>query len=186
MKATIKYLPRLLEMYRNEIRPAMMQELGYKNLMAVPRLVKIVLNMGVGKATQDPKELDTAVEELALIAGQRPKINRAKSSISAFRLRQGMPIGATVTLRGKRMYEFLDRLINIAIPRIRDFRGLSTASFDGRGNYNLGIKEQTIFTELELSKVTKIRGLDIAIVTNARNDEECKELLSRFGMPFRT
>lgn len=180
------YVPRLLEIYRKEIRPAMMKELGYKTPMAVPRLVKIVLNMGVGEATQDPKELEAACDELALISGQRPRINRAKHSISAFRLRKGVAVGATVTLRGNRMYEFLDRLINIAIPRIRDFRGLSTASFDGRGNYNLGIKEHTIFTELDLSKVTKIRGLDIAIVTTARDDEECKELLSRFGMPFRS
>ncbi|MCD6384151.1 50S ribosomal protein L5 [Candidatus Sumerlaeota bacterium] len=180
------YTPRLLEIYRKEIRPSMQKELGYKNLMAVPRIEKIVINMGVGEGARDPKELEVSIEELSLIAGQRPKINRARKSISAFHIRAGMPVGCSVTLRGNRMYEFLDRLINIAIPRIRDFRGLSTASFDGRGNYNLGIKEHTIFTELDLSKVSKIRGLDIAIVTTAKTDEECKELLSRFGMPFRT
>ena len=163
----------------------MMRELGYKNIMQVPRLVKIVLNMGVGEGAREPRELEEAMRDLSLIAGQYPKVTRARKSISAFKIRRGMPVGCCVTLRGKRMYDFLDRLINIAIPRIRDFRGLSSASFDGRGNFNLGIKEHAIFTELDLSKVTKIRGLDIAIVTTARTDEECKELLVRFGMPFR-
>ncbi len=178
-------VPRLKEQYLKEIRPSIIKDLGYPNVMAAPRLVKIVLNMGIGEGARDPKELDASVEELAIIAGQRPRVNRSKSSISAFHIRRGNPVGCSVTLRGARMYEFLDRLINIAIPRIRDFRGLSTASFDGRGNYNMGVKEHTIFTELDMSKLKKIRGLDICIVTTAATDEECKELLNRFGMPFR-
>ncbi len=179
------YVPRLIEMYRKELRPTLQRDRSYPNVMAVPRLEKIIVNMGVGEGARDPKELDVAMDELALITGQRPRINRSRKAISAFHIRQGMPVGISVTLRGYRMYEFLDRLINIAIPRIRDFRGLSTASFDGRGNYNIGIKEHTIFTELDLSKVSTIRGMDIAIVTSAQTDEECKELLSRFGMPFK-
>ena len=178
--------PRLQEIYEKEIRPAMMRDLKFPNVMAVPRLAKIVINMGVGEGSRDPKEIDVSIDELALIAGQRPRLNRSRSAISAFHIRTGMPVGCSVTLRGRRMYEFLDRFISIAIPRIRDFRGLSTASFDGHGNYNMGIKEHSIFTELDMSKISKIRGMDVAIVTTAGNDEACKELLSRFGMPFKT
>jgi len=179
------YKPRLLELYRQEIIPHLRKRFSYKNIMQVPRLEKIVLNMGVGEATENPKFLDTAAEELAQITGQRPAITRAKKSISNFRLRQGMPIGCRVTLRRWRMYEFLDRLINVAIPRIRDFRGLSDRSYDGRGNFSLGIKEQIIFPEIDYDKVDRIRGMDITIVTTAKTDEEAFELLSAFGMPFR-
>ena len=177
--------PRLKETYVKEIRPAMIKDKGYTSVMAVPRIVKIVLNMGLGENARDPKELEAAMDELGQIAGQKPRLNRARKAISAFHIRQGNPVGISVTLRGSRMHEFLDRLINIAIPRIRDFRGLSTSSFDGRGNYNLGVKEHSIFTELDMGKISKMRGLDIAIVTTAVTDEECRELLSRFGMPFK-
>jgi len=177
--------PRLLTRYKQEIIPAMMKRFDYKNVMQVPRLMKIVVNMGVGEAARDIKELDAAEKELALITGQKPCTTRAKQSISAFKVREGMPVGCFVTLRGKYMYEFLDRLINVAIPRIRDFRGLPTKSFDGRGNHCIGIKEHLIFMELDYSKVSKVRGMDITTVTSARTDEECLELLSLFGMPFR-
>ncbi|MDZ7270456.1 MAG: 50S ribosomal protein L5 [candidate division KSB1 bacterium] len=178
------YRPRLLEQYRTEIVPHLMKRFGYKNVMQVPRLEKIVLNMGVGDALENRKLLDLAMDEMALIAGQRPAMSRARKAISAFKLRAGNPIGCYVTLRGWRMYEFLDRLISIALPRVRDFRGLSDRSFDGRGNYSLGIKEQIIFPEINYDKVEKIRGMDITIVTTAKSDEEAYELLAAFGMPF--
>ncbi|NOX36125.1 MAG: 50S ribosomal protein L5 [Calditrichaeota bacterium] len=180
-----KYIPRLQKKYREEIIPALMKRFGYKNVMQVPRLEKIVLNMGVGEAVQDPKELDRAMEDLAIISGQKPAYTTAKKSISNFKLRKGMKIGCRVTLRGARMYEFLDRFINLAVPRIRDFRGLSDKSFDGRGNYSVGIREQIIFPEINVDKIDKIRGLDITFVTTADNDEEAYELLKAFGMPFK-
>ncbi|MBC7186359.1 MAG: 50S ribosomal protein L5 [Calditrichaeota bacterium] len=178
------YKPRLLEQYRAEIVPYLMKRFGYKNVMQVPRLEKIVLNMGVGDALENRKLLDMAMDEMAVIAGQRPAISRARKAISNFKLRAGNPIGCHVTLRGWRMYEFLDRLISIALPRVRDFRGLSDRSFDGRGNYSLGIKEQIIFPEINYDKVEKIRGMDVTIVTTAKTDEEAYELLAAFGMPF--
>ncbi|MER3426615.1 MAG: 50S ribosomal protein L5 [Pyrinomonas sp.] len=177
--------PRLKEKYRNEVVPALAKEFGIENPMAIPRLEKIVINMGLGEATQNVKMLDTAAEELAAIAGQKPVITRAKKSIASFKLRKGMPIGAMVTLRGDRMYEFLDRLISIALPRVRDFRGVSPDSFDGRGNYTLGIREQLIFPEIDFNKVDKLRGMNISIVTTARNDEQARALLRGLGMPFR-
>lgn len=177
--------PRLKEKYRSEVIPALAKEFGIKNPMAIPRLEKIVINMGLGEATQNVKLLDTAVEELAAITGQKPVITRAKKSIASFKLRKGMPIGAMVTLRGDRMYEFLDRLISIALPRVRDFRGVSPNSFDGRGNYTLGVREQLIFPEIDFNKVDKLRGMNISIVTTARNDEQARALLRGLGMPFR-
>jgi len=180
-----KYIPRLQKKYREEIIPALMKRFGYKNVMEVPRLEKIVLNMGVGEAVQDPKELDRAMGDLATITGQKPAYTMAKKSISNFKLRKGMKIGCRVTLRGARMYEFLDRFINLAVPRIRDFRGLSDRSFDGRGNYSVGVREQIIFPEINVDKIDKIRGLDITFVTTAENDEEAYELLKAFGMPFK-
>jgi large subunit ribosomal protein L5 len=180
-----RVIPRLREIYYKEIVPALMKKFGYKNIMQVPRLVKIVVNMGVGKATQEPKLLEMAMGELAKITGQKPLVRRAKKSISNFKLRKGMAIGCKVTLRRDRMYEFLDRLINAAIPRIRDFRGLSDKSFDGRGNYTLGIKEHIIFPEINVDEVERIFGMDITIVTTAKTDEEAYELLRLFGMPFR-
>ena len=180
-----KVVPRLKKLYRDVIIPEMMKKFGYKSVMQVPRLVKIVVNMGVGQATQDPKLLEMAMKELAKITGQQPVIRRAKKSISNFKLRAGMAIGCKVTLRRERMYEFLDRLINAAIPRIRDFRGLSDKSFDGRGNYTLGIKEHIIFPEINVDEVERIFGMDITIVTTAKTDEEAYELLRLFGMPFR-
>ncbi len=179
------YVPRLLETYKKEVVPQLMKRFGYKSVMQVPRLEKIVLNMGVGEAVQDSKQLDRAVEDLTVIAGQKPIVTRAKKSISNFKLREGNKIGCKVTLRRWRMYEFLDRLISIGIPRVRDFRGLSDRAFDGRGNYSLGIREQIIFPEIDYDKIDRIRGLDITIVTTARTDEECYELLAGFGMPFR-
>ena len=176
---------RLRERYRTEVAPALMRELGYSNLMAVPRLQKIVLNMGVGEAVQNPKVIESAVEELTAIAGQKPVVTRAKKAISNFKLREGMPIGAMVTLRGERMYEFLDRLVSVALPRVRDFKGIPDRSFDGRGNYSLGLREQVIFPEINLDKVDKIRGLTIVICTTARSDAEGKALLRGLGMPFR-
>jgi large subunit ribosomal protein L5 len=176
---------RLRERYRAEVAPALMRELGYSNLMAVPRLQKIVLNMGVGEAVQNPKVIESAVEELTAIAGQKPVVTRAKKAISNFKLREGMPIGAMVTLRGERMYEFLDRLVSVALPRVRDFKGIPDRSFDGRGNYSLGLREQVIFPEINLDKVDKIRGLTIVICTSARSDAEGKALLRGLGMPFR-
>lgn len=180
-----KVIPRLFEMYKQEIIPLLMKQFNYKNVMQVPKLHKITLNMGVGKAAQDPKLLEDAVKDLELIAGQKPAIRKAKKAISNFKLRQGMPIGCMVTLRGARMYEFLDRLINIALPRVRDFRGVSDKSFDGRGNYTLGVKEHIIFPEINVDKVNRIYGMDITIVTTAKTDAEAYELLKAFGFPFR-
>ncbi len=178
-------MARLKETYTKSIRPQLMKEFGYSNLHQAPQLEKIVINVGMGAAIDNPKLLDGAVEELAAIAGQRPSVTRARKSIANFKLREGMVIGARVTLRGRRMYEFLDRLVNVAIPRIRDFRGVPTRSFDGRGNYTLGIKEQLIFPEIDYDKVEKIHGMDITIVTTADRDDEALALLSAFGMPFR-
>lgn len=175
---------RLKEKYVKEITPSLMSKFNYKSVMEVPRLEKIVLNMGVGDAVQNSKALDSAVEELALITGQKPVVTRAKKSIAGFRLREGMPIGAKVTLRGERMYDFLDKLVSVSLPRVRDFRGISKNAFDGRGNYTLGIKEQLIFPEIDYDKVSKVRGMDIVIVTTAQTDEESRELLKQLGMPF--
>ena len=176
--------PRLLEMYKKDLAPAMMKRFNYKSVMQVPRLEKISLNMGIGAATQDAKLLETAAKELELISGQKPAITKAKKAISNFKLRQGVPIGARVTLRGRQMYEFLDRLVSVAMPQIRDFRGVPDRSFDGRGNYTLGIKEQIIFREIDADKVAKINGMDITFVTTAKTDLEAMELLKGFGMPF--
>ena len=176
--------PRLKERYREEVVPALMKEFAYQNVMQVPRLQKIVVNIGLGEALQNPKALDSASEDVAAITGQKPVITRAKRSIANFKLRTGMPIGVTVTLRGDRMYELLDRMVNAALPRIRDFQGVSPDSFDGRGNYSLGIKEQVIFPELEYDKIERIRGLQFTMVTSARSDEEGKRLLELMGMPF--
>lgn len=174
----------LKQKYQEEITPSLMKKFNYNSVMQVPKIEKIVINMGVGDAVQNAKALDSAVEELSLISGQKPLITRAKKSIAGFRLREGMPIGAKVTLRGERMYDFLQKLIAVSLPRVRDFRGVSKNSFDGRGNYTLGIKEQLIFPEIDYDKVNKVRGLDIVIVTTANTDEEAKELLTEFGMPF--
>jgi large subunit ribosomal protein L5 len=178
--------PRLKEKYQNEVVPALEQKFGYKNIMEVPKVHKVVVSMGVSDAVQDPKTLDSAANHMALISGQKPIITRAKKSIAAFKLRAGVPIGCKVTLRGARMYYFLDKLFNAALPRIRDFRGVSGDSFDGRGNYTLGLKEQLVFPEIEYDKVDKIRGMDITIVTSARTDEEGLELLRLMGLPVRT
>jgi large subunit ribosomal protein L5 len=175
---------RLKEKYVKEITPALMSKFNYKSVMEVPKLEKIVLNMGIGDAVQNAKALDVAVEELATITGQKPVVTRAKKSIAGFRLREGMPIGAKVTLRGERMYEFIDKLVSVSLPRVRDFRGVSKKSFDGRGNYTLGVKEQLIFPEIDYDKVSKVRGMDIVIVTTANTDEEARELLTQIGMPF--
>lgn len=176
---------RLKERYQKEIAPALSKEFGIDNPMAVPKLEKIVINMGMGEAIANSKVLDTATDELRAIAGQKPVVTKAKKSIASFKLRQGMPIGTMVTLRGDRMYEFLDRLITIALPRVRDFRGVSPRAFDGRGNYTLGIREQLIFPEIDFNKVDKTRGMNISIVTTARNDEQARALLKSLGMPFR-
>jgi len=178
-------MARLLQKYRKEVIPLMMEHFSYRNKMEVPKLEKIVVNVGMGKATQDVKLLDVASKEIAAITGQRPVITKAKRSIAGFKLRQGMPIGCMVTLRGERMYEFLDRLMNVALPRIRDFKGVSPKAFDGRGNYTIGIKEQLIFPEIDYDKVVSVHGMDITIVTTAKTDEEGKALLSFLGMPFR-
>jgi large subunit ribosomal protein L5 len=175
---------RLKEKFVNEISPALVSKFNYKSVMQVPKIEKIVINMGVGDAVSNAKALDVAVEELSLLSGQKPIVTRAKKSIAGFRLREGMPIGAKVTLRGERMYEFLDKLVSISLPRVRDFRGISKKSFDGRGNYTLGVKEQLIFPEIDYDKVNKVRGMDIVIVTTANTDEEARELLTQFGMPF--
>jgi large subunit ribosomal protein L5 len=175
---------RLLARYREEIVPQLMQEFGYKNVMQVPKLEKIVVNIGLGEAIQNAKAIDAAVGDLATITGQKPVVTKAKKSIAAFKLRAGMPIGAMVTLRGQRMYEFLDRLIAIALPRIRDFRGVSPNSFDGRGNYTLGLREQLAFAEIDYDKIDKVRGLEMSFVTTARTDEEGRRLLALLGMPF--
>lgn len=178
-------MSRLHEQYSNEIVDAMTKKFGYKNIMQVPKLEKIVINMGVGEAKENKKALDTAIADLEIISGQKPVVTRARKSVANFKLREGMPIGCKVTLRGERMYEFADRLINLALPRVRDFRGVSQNSFDGRGNYALGIKEQLIFPEIEYDKVDKVRGMDIIFVTTANTDEEARELLTLFGMPFK-
>ncbi len=172
------------EKYSDEVAKGLMEKFGYKNIMEIPKIEKVILNMGVGEAVSNPKVLDVAVNDMMIIAGQRPVVTRAKKSIAAFKIREGMPIGAKVTLRGQRMYEFLDKLLNIALPRVRDFRGVSPKSFDGRGNYTMGIKEQLIFPEIEYDKVDKVRGMDIIIVTTAKTDEEARELLKLMGMPF--
>jgi large subunit ribosomal protein L5 len=178
-------MARLFEQYKQEITPKMMEKFAYKNVMQVPKLEKIIINVGVGEAIQNPKALDGAVSDMTIITGQKPIITKAKKSIAGFKLREGMPIGCKVTLRGERMYDFLNRLINIVLPRVRDFRGVSPQAFDGRGNYSLGIKEQTIFPEIEYDKIDKIRGLEVIIVTSAKTDEEARELLKSMGMPFR-
>lgn len=170
--------------YNEEVVPSLMEKFNYDSIMEAPKVEKIVVNMGVGDAVQNAKALDTAVEELSLITGQKPMVTRAKKSIAGFRLREGMPIGAKVTLRGERMYEFLQKLIAVSLPRVRDFRGISKKAFDGRGNYTLGVKEQLIFPEINYDKVNKVRGMDIVVVTTANTDEEARELLAQFGMPF--
>jgi len=177
--------PRLKERYRSEVVPALTKEFGYANTMAVPRVRKVVVNMGLGEAIQNAKLLDSASQELSLITGQKPVITRARKSIANFKLRKNMPIGTMVTLRGDRMYEFLDRLMNVALPRVRDFRGLSTRAFDGRGSYTLGIRDQLVFPEVDYSKVEKIKGMNVSIVTDARTDAEALALLRHLGMPFR-
>jgi large subunit ribosomal protein L5 len=177
--------PRLRERYRKEVVPQLMRDLGYTNVHAVPRLEKIVLNMGIGEASQNAKLLESGVEELTAIAGQKPVVTKARKAISNFKLREGMPIGVMVTLRGDRMYEFLDRLMSVALPRVRDFRGVPDRSFDGRGNYSLGIREQVIFPEINLDKVDRIKGLTVVICSSAKTDAEGKALLRALGMPFR-
>jgi large subunit ribosomal protein L5 len=177
---------RLRERYQTEVVPSLMREFGYRNRMQVPRLERVVVNMGLGEASQNIKVLDAAVEEIAAITGQRPVVTRAKKAISNFKIREGMPVGCAVTLRGSMMYEFLDRLMNFALPRVRDFKGVPDRSFDGRGNFSLGIQEQTIFSEIDLDKVEKIKGLTVCIVTTARSDAEGKALLRALGMPFRS
>ncbi len=177
-------MSRLRETYKNEIMGAMTAKFGYKNQLEVPKIEKIVINMGVGEAKDNAKVLENAVNDMQMIAGQKPVITKAKKSVAAFKLREGMPIGCKVTLRGEKMYEFLDRLVNLALPRVRDFRGVSATAFDGRGNYALGVKEQLIFPEIEYDKVDKVRGMDVIIVTTADTDEEARELLTQFGMPF--
>lgn len=177
-------MSRLKETYYSEIVEAMMKKFGYKNVMQVPKIEKIVINMGVGEAKDNAKILDAAIRDMEIIAGQKAVVNRAKKSVANFKLREGMPIGCKVTLRGEKMYEFADRLINLALPRVRDFRGVNANAFDGRGNYALGIKEQLIFPEIEYDKVDKVRGMDVIFVTTANTDEEARELLTLFGMPF--
>jgi large subunit ribosomal protein L5 len=179
-------MARLKVRYQKDVGPALAKEFGIKNPMAVPRLDKIIVNMGMGEAIANAKVLDVAVEELKAIAGQKPVITKSKKSIASFKLRQGMPIGVMVTLRGERMYEFFDRLVSIALPRVRDFRGVSPKAFDGRGNYTIGIREQLIFPEIDFNKVDKLRGMNISIVTTARNDDQARSLLKGLGMPFRT
>lgn len=178
-------MPRLLTKYKEEISGQLSKDFGYANPMEIPKLSKISVNIGLGEAVQTPKLIDSALEELAAIVGQKPIITRARKSIAGFKLREGMPIGVAVTLRGRRMYEFLDRVVSVALPRVRDFRGISPKAFDGRGNYNLGIKEHIIFPEIDYDKVDKVKGLNIAIVTTAKTDDEARKLLGYFGMPFR-
>ena len=178
-------MSRLKDLYSNEIKDAMVKKFGYKNVMQIPKLDKIVINMGVGEAKENAKVLDTAIKVLETITGQKAVVTRAKKSVANFKLREGMPIGCKVTLRGEKMYEFTDRLVNLALPRVRDFRGVNPDAFDGRGNYALGIKEQLIFPEIEYDKVDKVRGMDIIFVTTAETDEEARELLTLFGMPFK-
>lgn len=178
-------MSRLIETYNNDIVDAMMKKFSYKNVMEVPKIEKIVVNMGVGEAKENAKVMDAAVRDLTTIAGQKPIITRAKKSVANFKVREGMNVGTKVTLRGKKMYDFLDRLVNLALPRVRDFRGVNPNSFDGRGNYAMGITEQIIFPEIEYDKIDKIRGMDVIIVTTANTDEEARELLTQFGMPFK-
>lgn len=178
-------MARLKEKYLNEVVGKLREKFGYKNIMEVPKLEKIIINMGLGEAIQNPKAIDAAVGDLGIISGQKPVVTRAKKSIAGFKLRAGMPIGCKVTLRGERMYEFADKLFNISLPRVRDFRGVSGKAFDGRGNYTLGVKEQLIFPEIEYDKIDKVRGMDIVFVTSAKTDQEAKELLASMGMPFR-
>jgi len=182
--STAEYTPRIKERYEREIRPALKGELGLKSIMQVPRIEKITLNMGVGEAKNDAKQLDAAIEELTTIAGQRAQVRKARKSVAQFKIREGMPIGAKVTLRGARMYEFLDRLISIALPRIRDFRGLNPGSFDGRGNYSLGVREQIIFPEINYDDIQQVRGLDVTITTTAETDDHARALLQAIGLPF--
>jgi large subunit ribosomal protein L5 len=177
---------RLRQRYQEEVAPALAKEFGYGNVMAIPRLEKVVLNMGLGEATQNAKIADTGADELGRITGQKAVVRRATKSVAQFKLRQGMPVGAMVTLRGERMYEFLDRLISIALPRVRDFRGVSPRGFDGRGNYTLGLRDQLLFPEIDYMKVDKARGMNVSVVTNAKTDEEARKLLQLLGMPFRT
>ena len=177
-------MSRLREQYQNEIVDAMVKKFGYKNTMEVPKLSKVVINMGVGEAKENAKILETAMKDMEIIAGQKPVTTKAKNSVANFKIREGMPIGCKVTLRGEKMYEFVDRLINLALPRVRDFRGVNPNAFDGRGNYALGIKEQLIFPEIEYDKVDKVRGMDVIFVTTAKTDEEARELLKQFNMPF--
>lgn len=177
-------MARLKDKFNEEVSKALMEKFGYQNVMQIPKIEKVIINMGVGEAVGNPKALDAAVNDMTIIAGQKPVVTRAKKSIAAFKIREGMAIGAKVTIRGERMYYFLDKLFNIALPRVRDFRGVSPRSFDGRGNYTLGIKEQLIFPEIEYDKIDKIRGMDIIIVTTAKTDEEARELLKLMGMPF--
>ncbi|MDE2791835.1 MAG: 50S ribosomal protein L5 [Paracoccaceae bacterium] len=178
------YEPRLRTHYRETVCPALADEFGYKNVMEIPKLDKVVLNMGVGEAVRDSKKIRSAADEMAMVAGQRPIITRARKSVASFRVREGMTVGVKATLRGHRMYEFLDRLITVALPRVRDFRGLSASSFDGRGNFSMGLKEHIVFPEIDYDKVEDIRGMDIAICTTARTDAEAKRLLEQFNMPF--
>lgn len=178
-------MSRLKDLYNDQVKDAMVKKFGYKNPMEVPKLDKIVINMAIGEAKENSKILDVAMKELETIAGQKAVLTRAKNSIANFKIREGMPLGCKVTLRGDRMYEFLDRLVNLSLPRVRDFRGVSADSFDGRGNYALGIKEQIIFPEIEYDKIDKVRGMDVIIVTTAKTDEEARELLTQFNMPFK-
>ena len=177
-------MDRLKEKYLNEVVPALTEKFGYKNVMEIPKIEKVIINMGVGEAVGNPKVLDAAVSDMTLIAGQKPILTRAKKSLAVWKLREGMPIGAKVTLRGERMYQFMDKFMNVALPRVRDFRGISAKSFDGRGNYSMGLKEQLIFPEIEYDKIDKIRGMNIIVVTTAKTDEEARELLKLMGMPF--
>jgi len=186
MSENTEYTPRMRGKYAQESIPALMKRFGYKNHMQVPRLQKIVVNMGLGEAVSNPKLVDAAVQELTSITGQKPIVTRAKKAIATFKLREGMPIGAMVTLRRERMWEFLDRLVSIALPRVRDFRGTSSKAFDGAGNYTLGLKEQIVFPEIDFDKVEKVKGMNITFVTTAETDEEAKELLGNLGMPFRS
>ena len=178
-------MDRLQEKYKNEVVPELTKKFGYKNIMQLPKIEKVIINMGVGEAVGNPKALDAAVSDLTIIAGQKPVLTRAKKSLAAWKLREGMPIGCKVTLRGTRMYQFLDKFMNVALPRVRDFRGVSEKAFDGRGNYAVGLREQLIFPEIDYDKIDKIRGMNIVIVTSAHTDEEAKELLRLMGMPFR-
>ena len=182
--ADAKYTPRMKRIYDDQVRKAMVEQFGYKNEMEIPRIEKIVINMGVGDATQDKKRVDTAAAEMTAIAGQKAVVSKAKKSIAQFKLREGMPIGCKVTLRRERMYEFLDRLITIALPRVRDFRGLNPKSFDGRGNYAMGLKEQIVFPEINYDRIDKVRGMAVIVTTTARTDDEARELLRAFGFPF--